>query len=107
MLSSGDYQHIFSGAKSLHSASLLLLYKPSQVNLPRLGLVVAKKKIQRATQRNTMKRLAREQFRKHRPCLPNVDIAILVKKPIFRINKPLINNQLNELMQRLAQRPAV
>lgn len=107
MLSPGDYANIFSGAKSVHSSSLLLLYKPSLAGTPRLGLVIAKKKIKRATQRNTVKRLAREQFRRHKQFLPNIDIAILVKKPITEINKTQLNTQLSELMRRLVAPAAV
>ncbi len=48
----------------------------------RLGLVVGKKQLKRAVDRNRVKRVVREQFRLRRPSLPAVDLVVrLATKP--------------------------
>ncbi len=48
----------------------------------RLGVVVAKKLLKRAVDRNRVKRVVREQFRLHRGNLPGVDMVVrLASKP--------------------------
>ena len=65
LLNASDYKQVFdyNGAKVANS-SLLILAKPSVKYPSRLGLVVAKKNIPTAVQRNRIKRVARETFRK-------------------------------------------
>ena len=49
----------------------------------RLGLVVAKKLLKRAVDRNRVKRVVREQFRLRRSALPAVDLVVrLAVKPV-------------------------
>lgn len=44
----------------------------------RLGLVVGKRALRRAHERNRAKRVLRETFRRHRPTLPAMDMVIQV-----------------------------
>ena len=49
----------------------------------RLGLVVGKKLLKRAVDRNQVKRVIREQFRRARSQLPSVDLIVrLANKPV-------------------------
>ena len=59
LLNASDYKQVFdyNGAKVANS-SLLILAKPSVKYPSRLGLVVAKKNIPTAVQRNRIKRVA-------------------------------------------------
>ncbi|MEY4592475.1 MAG: hypothetical protein RIR18_1370 [Pseudomonadota bacterium] len=50
--------------------------RPEASAKARLGLVVAKKFIRQAVRRNTIKRIAREQFRLHCAALPKRDLII-------------------------------
>jgi ribonuclease P protein component len=42
--------------------------------------VVGKRYVRRAVQRNRIKRVIRESYRRHRAGLPSVDVAILLKR---------------------------
>lgn len=44
----------------------------------RLGLVVGKKAVSRAHERNRLKRMVRDRFRRERPNLPSLDIVVRV-----------------------------
>jgi ribonuclease P protein component len=49
---------------------------------PRLGIIVAKKNIARATQRNSVKRIIREAFRARRSVLGPADLIVLARKDL-------------------------
>ena len=63
---------------------------------PRLGLVVTKR-LGKAVQRNRVKRLLREFFRRHRTQLPAVDLVIMAKKGA----EGLVYQQVEEELGRL------
>jgi ribonuclease P protein component len=45
----------------------------------RLGLAIAKKQVRRAVDRNRIKRIVRETFRRHRARLPGVDLVVMAR----------------------------
>ena len=62
----------------------MLHYQPRAegFNDARLGLVVGKKLLKRAVDRNKVKRIIREQFRRERPNVPACDLIVrLAAKP--------------------------
>ena len=63
---------------------------------PRLGLVVTKR-LGKAVQRNRVKRLLREFFRRHRTQLPPMDLVIMAKKGA----EGLVYHQVEEELGRL------
>ena len=73
-----DYKSVFDGALfKVHQPHFLFLAKLTEQPNSRLGIVVAKKKVRRAHERNRIKRLARESFRLHQAQF-NADIDIVV-----------------------------
>ncbi len=62
----------------------MLHYQPraAEFSEARLGVVVGKKLLKRAVDRNKVKRIIREQFRMQRPSLPVCDLVVrLAVKP--------------------------
>ena len=59
-----------------------MLYGKNELGLSRIGIIVPKKIVKLATARNRHKRLIKEQFRRVKDCLPNVDIVILVNRKV-------------------------
>lgn len=61
----------------------MVMVRPNQVGHPRLGMIVAKRLLARAVDRNRVKRCVRECFRQVLPELPACDFVVrLIAKPV-------------------------
>ena len=80
-----DFSRVFDQATVREtSQNTLLLGRLSENPVNRLGMIVAKKNVPRAVDRNRIKRLMREVFR-NQSCLPSqsgLDVVLLVRKKI-------------------------
>ncbi|WP_153111160.1 ribonuclease P protein component [Propionivibrio limicola] len=80
-----EFSSVFGFRKAIRSPHFLLHYRPRATGeeaTARLGLVVAKRLLRRAVDRNLVRRLARENFRLLRAQLPPRDFILrLATKP--------------------------
>jgi len=53
----------------------------------RLGLAISKKNVNRATNRNQIKRAIRESFRRHKNLLNGLDVVVVAHKKQIIINR--------------------
>ena len=80
-----EFSSVFGFRKAIRGKLLMLHYQPraSGADDARLGLVVGKKLLKRAVDRNRFKRVLREQFRLRRADLPACDLVVrLAVKPV-------------------------
>ena len=97
-----DYKCVFDGALfKVHQPHFLFLAKVSEQPRSRLGIVVAKKKVRRAHERNRIKRLARESFRLHQQNIELLDIVVMPKMGIDTISNAELHQQLQFAWQKL------
>ena len=97
-----DYKSVFDGALfKVHQPHFLFLAKISEQPNSRLGLVVAKKKVRRAHERNRIKRLARESFRLNQQQIDLLDIVVMPKIGIEAIPNAELHQQLQFAWQKL------
>lgn len=74
------FQDVFEkNTLRVSSKEILILARPNKLR-PRLGLVVGKKNISLAVNRNRFKRCARESFRLQQHSLPSLDIIVLARR---------------------------
>ncbi|WP_221774916.1 ribonuclease P protein component, partial [Citrobacter braakii] len=59
--------------------NLLILARENGLDHPRLGLVIGKKSVKLAVQRNRLKRLMRDSFRLNQKMLAGLDIVIVAR----------------------------
>lgn len=78
-----------------------MLAVPNKDKKPRLGLVIAKKHIKLAVDRNRVKRLIRESFRLNKATLPSVDIVVLARKGMGELDNKELQQLLNNSWLRL------
>lgn len=84
----------------------MLHYQPSPVpgSAARLGMVIGKKLLRRAVDRNRVKRCIRECFRLQRPALPACDLIVrLVARPA-KVDGKVIAGDLQILFDKLPGR---
>ena len=78
-----DFSAVFSAPTGQFSASpLRILYRKNDLGLSRIGIIIPKKIVRLASARNRHKRLIKEQFRRVKESLPNVDIVFLLKRKV-------------------------
>lgn len=73
------FQHVFEAPSKVSRKHWLILYRPSEFDYPRLGIIVAKKTYSKAVDRNTIKRIARESFRQALESIKPFDIIVLAR----------------------------
>ena len=79
-----EFSSVFGFRKAIRGKLLMLHYQPRAAGNDdaRLGLVVGKKLLKRAVDRNKVKRVVRERFRRRRADLPPYDLIVrLAVKP--------------------------
>jgi ribonuclease P protein component len=100
-----DFSSVFSFRKAIKSANFLLHYRPrggKQTNGARLGMIIAKRHLRRAVDRNLVKRLVREIFRTRRSELPSCDLIVrLAVKLGLPIDRRALAGEIQNLLQRI------
>ncbi len=108
LLNAGDYSHVFDNAQVRASHKhLLLLANRSTTPQHRLGLVIAKKNVRLAVQRNRIKRLAREFFRTV-PAVSSkdnfpLDVVLLTRRGIDQLDNAQVSTILRQQWQKLVR----
>jgi ribonuclease P protein component len=78
-----DFDRVFADSQRARTDYVVVMARPNQAGHPRLGMVVPKRLLARAVDRNRVKRCVRESFRLLLPELPACDFVVrLVAKPI-------------------------
>lgn len=80
-----------------------MLAIPNELQRPRLGLVIGKKNIRLAVQRNRIKRHIRESFRLHQHKLPSVDVIVLARSQLDQLSDDRLNALLQKQWSRLSE----
>ena len=78
LLTARDYNQVFSHSKFKVSGPLgVFIATPNELNHPRLGFVIAKKKVKLAVDRNRIKRVMKDCYRLHQDQIPAIDIVFI------------------------------
>lgn len=95
-----DFRTAFNNAKKYYADNVLIITKPNQLTVPRLGLIIGKKYLKKAVDRNTVKRVIRESFRYHQSLLCGLDCFIFARKGLANLSKKALRQQLDEQWQK-------
>ncbi|ACR14501.1 ribonuclease P protein component [Teredinibacter turnerae T7901] len=105
LLTSGNYSAVFDDAqiKASHP-HFLILASPNAATHARLGLVIAKKNVRHAVDRNRLKRLIRETFRGKQHQMPAIDAIVLARRGSDQLNNRETAKILDKLWERVAKK---
>ena len=105
LLKATDFQAVFDHVDhKVSRAELLCLCRENSQNNPRLGLIIAKKNIRHAVQRNRVKRIIRESFRLHQHELPAVDLIIMARRNLGELENHQIHQSLENVWRKISQK---
>ena len=104
LLTSRQFTAVFdSPTGKAPGKSVLLLARENGLDHPRLGLVIGKKSVKLAVERNRLKRLIRDSFRLHQEMLAGLDIVMVARKGLGDLDNPELHQQFVKLWKRLAR----
>ncbi len=101
LIKTDDFSSVFNLRKRIAAPYLVMRFKPSPLNRPRLGLIVAKRTAKLAVKRNYMRRVLRELFRLNQHDLPSVDLVIQVQKTFEKADFNMIKQEFEQLILKL------
>jgi ribonuclease P protein component len=101
LLEARQFKAVFDDASlRVSTRELLFLSRPNNLPHARLGLVIGKKSCRLAVQRNRVKRLLRESFRRH-PDLAGLDIVVLSRRGIAELDNRALAQLVTQSWTRL------
>ncbi|WJG09457.1 ribonuclease P protein component [Aliiglaciecola sp. LCG003] len=106
LLTPTHFENVFQKAIPSVSPQLTILARHNQLDHPRLGITVAKKRVKKAHDRNRIKRLVRESFRLNQHALPNTDIVVVGKSGLDTLTNQQLTQLLGKLWKKLSHRCA-
>lgn len=88
----------------MHTPHFACHLAPNGQGHPRLGLAVSRKVSKKAVQRNRLKRVIRESFRRHRCQLGAGDYVVVAKSGAAGQHSPKLRSELDNLWVRAGQK---
>ena len=105
LLNASDYRTVFDDVHwKVSTKEILFLSRKNGLDHPRLGLVIAKKSIRHAVQRNRVKRIIRESFRLQQYQLPAVDLIVLARPGMGDLGNAELAAEMSGLWVRLGKK---
>lgn len=96
-----DFKEVFSKGRTVYSNPINIRFFWRDVNERRVGIIVSKKVSKKAVTRNRVKRVLREQMReKIERVQRGIDIIIIAKRDILKLNFKEINISLEEVLKK-------
>ncbi|VFP81758.1 ribonuclease P protein component [Candidatus Erwinia haradaeae] len=97
LLTTRHFKFVFEYPKRVSTRYITILSRFNKRNHPRIGLTVSKKNIKYAHERNRVKRLIRDSFRKNQYQLAEMDFIVIAKIGVSKVD----NNELTGILERL------
>lgn len=83
-LDSPSFSQVFNDGKSFRYPGIIIIFRRNTLSFSRIGIIISKKNVRKANQRNKLKRIVRESFRLNKQSLGEWDVVVLAKKDILK-----------------------
>lgn len=98
-----EFSSVFAFRRAFRGKHFDMLHRPNSSRTARLGVVIAKKLVRSAVNRNLIKRIVRESFRQFRMKLQHCDIVVRVSTRMDSPGKYALRGEIDALFARLVQ----
>ena len=107
LVTKAGYKDVFDDATyKVSHRHLLILARPNGLKSPRLGIVVAKKNIKFAVDRNRVKRVVRETFRLNQQVIQDLDVVFLARRGLDQLEGSVQSKILIDSWHKLSRQAA-
>ena len=100
----GSFAAALRGTRKLRGELLVLHVVPRRGEPSRLGIAVTRRMIPASTDRNRVKRIARETFRAHAAKSAGIDCVVALRRSIPRASEPEFRLELRALLDQICAR---
>jgi len=97
----GDFVALRQASGRLGGRCFSVRWRPNGLDHARLGLAISKRVSKRAVERNRIKRLVRESFRRARHGLPPIDLVVMAREAAAGVPGTELLVELDGLWRRL------
>ena len=97
----GDFAALRQASGRFGGRCFSVRWRPNGLDHARLGLAISKRVSKRAVERNRIKRLVRESFRRARAGLPPVDLVVMAREAAAGVPGTELLDELDTLWRRL------
>lgn len=97
-----DFSNVWAKPRRAKGEYATLVARENNLGIPRIGFLVAKRKVKKAVDRNKIKRLVKESFRLNKKTIANFDIIFLLNKEPDLKNSYLLSQELNRQWRKFA-----
>lgn len=106
MATQHEFNEVFRRASRSADDRFTVLGCSNESGHARLGLAISRKSARRATDRNRLKRLAREVFRHHQAALAGFDLVVMARPGAVAATNPELRASLERLYKAIPERCA-
>jgi ribonuclease P protein component len=100
-----DIRRVFQSGLKISNAYVTIRARRQALRTPRLALAVSRKHVASAVQRNRIKRIARESFRRNAGILAGLDVVVVSRPGISRADNVALRETLDADWVRLREQP--
>ena len=97
----GDFAALRHASGRLGGRCFSVRYRPNGMDHARLGLAISKRVSKRAVDRNRIKRLVRESFRRARTQMPAIDLVVMAREAAAGVPGAELLAELDALWRKL------
>ncbi len=95
-------QQAFQNTSKISARNFAIFSKPNKLYYPRLGIIITKRAVRSAVNRNRLKRIIRESFRLQQKNIAGKDIIFLAYKGLDKIAREELKECLTKKWQQLS-----